>query len=411
MKRFNICWWVSISLLIYCCFVNNTYSQGLSTPKEIDLGSCPARVSGMDTSLIPPIYSKLIPVINIGKDTLFITSAFSERIPLQNYTLFTSYGNVFYIDGSFSSSSNELMILPDDTLYFCVKYQSIYSDSIISQLTLSVGLTITYHSLLSSIFYTDTVVCKATSVISREILSPDFKICQFAGCATSKNKLRKRIDRINLFNLTTRNVILDSLTVQESNGNLHLLGVLKTQYFTPDDTTTIKLPFLLKPLSSILIGALFEFKTFSNSKLSFSYHCHYADSDSSVVIQSSFESHTPTLPHGYLISYSSSLDGVVGKTEISNPSFTLSFFTCSDQPLYLDSVSLVGSWQKNELIILPQNNSWNMPLLLSPEKYYYADLSFTPMELGYKEGYIVPHFRTMENNTFIRPVFFFNVCR
>jgi hypothetical protein len=136
-------------------------------------------------------------------------------------------------------------------------------------------------------------------------------------------------------------------------------------------------------------------------------YCHFMNEDSSFVLKDTVFVRESLRPPGIITGngYRLVADSLGDTTNKLSPSVdaVVSFATCINEPLTIDSIVFDSTWSPGE-IYLENFGFFSFPLKMTPDLRYSATLHFVAKEFGKKEGYMYAHFSNSNGEKFLRRV-------
>ncbi|MBX7155275.1 MAG: T9SS type A sorting domain-containing protein [Bacteriodetes bacterium] len=308
----------------------------------------------------------------------------------------TQGGNFFSVWGAPSLYiTSPVVLLPQDSVFFTLRYNSKYVDSL-SKIGFLEGLIrITYAFSDDTVYFKDSIVITCSSINNNDVISTsgtstaEVRACNtFDTSATAKNPF---LEYIYIYNKGDAIQSIDSIHYVSLNNTYQYLGVSDED---DDPYSYGKFPYLLKPNT---VGTL----KFRNNLNSTNLSIGYADifikdsrTNSQTIVHDSILSLRKFLGSGYSVLKSGYGIGYIGDSvkEITRL-YTLS---CSGEQLTLDSITAV-SWQPNEVQILPESGL-QFPITIEPEFTYNFSVSYKPMSYRRIKGFIVLHYSSADSS-------------
>jgi hypothetical protein len=392
-----------VTILIFCA-VAFTNAQRLILPDVVDLGDWPI---DRDTSAftVDPTISRPFHVYNMGKHPIFIQDVTTI---FDNETVWRSFkGPIYSLYGeTVLGLSPEQILEPGDSASYTISYRSGSIDSISeSGGKLQARIVFKYRYNESFEIFTDTVILKVRNVPPpSKPFTTSFSVYEGRACSYNLSAgfdPPLRTHSIQIFNTSNKDIIIDSISSFTKGKNYRYGGLIANKGRDVLYAPFLLLPYHLKKDSSVSVGAEFKVQDYGLSQCFITVYCRYAGSDSIFILKDSINYMIRKLAPGYFYNTANTMiASKVGDVVNSSSSGKFAgFIACTDEPLYLDSVTF-SPWDKDEMYMLPR--AFNLPTLLDPSFKYVAEVEFVAKMPGKKEGYSTAYFHTLQGESIIR---------
>lgn len=382
-------------LCVIPLIVSISISQEIMHPKLITMKPCNTGTSN---------YSRFCDTIFTLKNTSNKPIELVDMITEVRYPWdITQKGNFFSVWGAPSLYiTSPVRLAPLDSVFFSLRYNSNYVDSISKVGFLEGLIRITYAFSNDTNFIQDSIVVRSSSVNSNdEITTSGTSTVEVRACSTydtSSTSKNPFLEHIYIYNKGNSAVSVDSIHYSSAYNSYMYLGIADEE---DPPYTYGKFPFILQPNA---VGNLKFHNNLNSSTLSVCYADIFVkDMNTNVqfIVRDSIQSLRKYLSAGYSILKDSYEIGYIGDSvkEVTQ----LYTSSCSGERLTLDSIT-TESWQPNEVQVKPESGL-QFPVVIEPEFIYNFVVNYKPISYGRVKGFLVLHYSS-KDTSFIQYVRF-----